>query len=193
MKVSQCGVGERMISACVFPAVKHGGGVVVWWCFAGDTVCDLFRIQGTLNQHGFHNDTPSHLGCAWWDYHLFFNRTMTQNTPPGCVMAIWPRRRGMEWPVLHNHPTSTQLRWFGMSWTAEWRKSSQQLLSVLCVETPSRLLKNHSRWSWLRECQECTKLSSRQRVATLKNLKYKIYTDCLTLFWLLRDSICVIS
>ena len=30
----------------------------------------------------------------------------------------------------NNHPTSPQLRWFGMSWTAEWRKSSQQVLSI---------------------------------------------------------------
>ena len=36
-------VGERMISACVVPTVKLGGeGVMVWGCFAGDTVCDLF-------------------------------------------------------------------------------------------------------------------------------------------------------
>ena len=49
-------VGERMISACVVPTVKHGcGGVMVWRCFAGDTVSDLFRIQGTLNQHGYHS------------------------------------------------------------------------------------------------------------------------------------------
>ena len=49
-------VGLRMISACVVPTVKHGGGgVMVWGCFAGDTVCDLFRIQGTLNQNGYHN------------------------------------------------------------------------------------------------------------------------------------------
>ena len=27
----------------------------VWWCFAGDTDIDLFRIQGTLNQHGYHS------------------------------------------------------------------------------------------------------------------------------------------
>ena len=40
-----------MISACVFPTVKHGGGVMVWGCFAGDTVYDSFTIQGTLNQH----------------------------------------------------------------------------------------------------------------------------------------------
>jgi hypothetical protein len=39
----------------VVPTVKHGGGgVMVWGCFAGDTVCDLFRIPGTLNQHGYH-------------------------------------------------------------------------------------------------------------------------------------------
>ena len=47
---------ERMISACVFPTVKPGGGgVMVWGCFDGDTVCDLFRIQGPLNQHGYHS------------------------------------------------------------------------------------------------------------------------------------------
>uniref|UniRef100_A0AAZ3PM41 Paired domain-containing protein n=1 Tax=Oncorhynchus tshawytscha TaxID=74940 RepID=A0AAZ3PM41_ONCTS len=45
-------VGERMISACVVPTVKHGGGgVMVWGCFASDTVSDLIRIQGKVNLH----------------------------------------------------------------------------------------------------------------------------------------------
>ena len=49
-------VGERLISPSGFPTVKHGGGgVIVWGCFAGDNVFDLFRIQGTLNQHGYHS------------------------------------------------------------------------------------------------------------------------------------------
>ena len=49
-------VDERKISACVFPTVKHGGGgVLMWGCFAGETVCDLFRIQGTLSQNGYHS------------------------------------------------------------------------------------------------------------------------------------------
>ena len=49
-------VGEWMISACMVPTVKHGGGgVMVWGCFAGDTVNDLFRIQGTLNRHVYHS------------------------------------------------------------------------------------------------------------------------------------------
>ena len=39
-------------------------------------------------------------------------------------------------------------------------------------------------WSWLRQCQECAKLSSRKRVATLKNLKYEVYLD-LFIFFLL--------
>jgi hypothetical protein len=45
-----------MISAFMFPTMKHGGGgVMVWGCFAGDTVSYLFRIQNTLNQHGYHS------------------------------------------------------------------------------------------------------------------------------------------
>jgi hypothetical protein len=50
------GVGERKISTCVVPTVKHEeGGVMVWGCFTGDTVSDLFRSQCTLNQHCYHN------------------------------------------------------------------------------------------------------------------------------------------
>ena len=26
----------------------------VWECFIGETISELFRIQGTLNQHGYH-------------------------------------------------------------------------------------------------------------------------------------------
>jgi hypothetical protein len=48
-------VGERMIFACVVPTVKHGGGVMVWGCIAGDTVWDLFRIQDTINQLGYNS------------------------------------------------------------------------------------------------------------------------------------------
>ena len=49
-------VCERIISTCVVPTLKDGGGgVMMWGGFAGDTVCDLFRIQGTLNQHVYNS------------------------------------------------------------------------------------------------------------------------------------------
>ena len=35
----------------------------VWWCggcFAGDTVGDLFKIEGILNQHGYHSILQRH-------------------------------------------------------------------------------------------------------------------------------------
>jgi hypothetical protein len=49
----------------------------VWWCFAGDTVCDLFRIQGILNQHGYHS-------ILQWDY--FF--VVQQDNDPTHLQAL---------------------------------------------------------------------------------------------------------
>ena len=120
---------------CVVPTVKHGGGVMVWGCFAGDTVIYLNSRQT------WHAWLPQHSAVIchpiWFVLSgtiICFSTGLWPNTPPSCIRAIWPRRRVMEccirWPGLHNHPTSTQLRWFGMSWTAEWRKSSQQMLSM---------------------------------------------------------------
>jgi hypothetical protein len=31
---------------------------MMWGCFAGDNLNDLFRIQGTLKQHGYHSILP---------------------------------------------------------------------------------------------------------------------------------------
>ena len=55
-------VGEQMIPACLVPSVKHGGaGLMVWGYFAGDTISDLFRIQGPpswLPQHSAMKHQP---------------------------------------------------------------------------------------------------------------------------------------
>ena len=37
--------------------------------------------------------------------------------------------------------------------------------------------------SWLRECKACAKLSSKQRMATMKNLKYKRNVDLFNTFF----------
>ena len=74
-----------MISANVVPTMKHGGGVRVWGCFAGDTVCD-FRFQGILKQHVYHNilqryAIPSGLRLVG----LAFVFQQDNDTPTGCV------------------------------------------------------------------------------------------------------------
>jgi hypothetical protein len=76
----------------------------------------FFRIQGTHNQHGYHSDTLSHLVWAWWDYHLFFNRTMTQHTSRLCKGYL--TKEGCD-GVLHHMtwpPQSPDLKPIEMVW-----------------------------------------------------------------------------
>ena len=151
--------------------MEHGGGVMVlcWWHR------DLFRIQGTLNQQGYYSilnpyAIPSGLRLVG---EPFVFQQDNDPTHLHAVRAILQRRRVKEccirWPGLHNHSTSTQLRWVGMSWAAEWRKSSQQVLSI---------------------CGNSFKTVG-------KDFQVKLVQNChqviKTLFWLLHDSICVIS
>lgn len=52
---------ERMVPQCVTSAVKQGGGsVMVWSCFAGARVDDLYRVSSTLNQTGYHTIVQHH-------------------------------------------------------------------------------------------------------------------------------------
>ena len=78
--------------------------------------------------------------------------------------------------------TQPQPNWDGLGWVGLLceRKAANKCSAY--VGAPSRLLEKHSSWSWLRECQECANLSSRQMVATLKNLKYNIYFDLFNTF-----------
>ncbi|KAL7852392.1 hypothetical protein SRHO_G00181770 [Serrasalmus rhombeus] len=39
---------------------------MVWGCFAGDTVGDLFKIEGILNQHGYHSILQWHGIPSGW-------------------------------------------------------------------------------------------------------------------------------
>ena len=98
-----------MISACVVPTVKHGGGVMVWGCLLVTLSVIYLAFKAHLTSiatAAFCSEAQSHLVCPKWDNNLVFNRTMNQNTPPGCVRAIWQRRRVMECcirlPDLHS-------------------------------------------------------------------------------------------
>ena len=116
----------------------------------------LTSHHSTLNRPSQHSEVIRHpIWFALSGTIICFSTGQWPNTPPGCVRAIWPRKRVMEccirWPGLHNHPTSTQLRWFEMSWSEG--KAANKCSAY--VGSPSRLLEKHSRGSWVRECQEC--------------------------------------
>ena len=111
---------------------------MVWGCFAGDTVYDLFRIQGTLNQHGYHSILQQYAipsGLHLLGLSFVFNRTMTQHTFRLCKGYLtkvvsdgvlhemtWPPQSPdlnpieMVWDELDHrvkekHPTSAQHMW----------------------------------------------------------------------------------
>ena len=113
-------VGKRIISACVVPTVKHGGGgVMVLGCFAGDSVCHLFRIQGTLNLHGYHSILQQYAipsGLRLMGLQFVFNSTMTQHTSRVCKGYLTKKEsdgvlRQMTWP-----PQSPNLNPIEMVW-----------------------------------------------------------------------------
>jgi hypothetical protein len=92
---------------------------------------------------------------------ICFSTGQWLNTPSGWLRAILPRRRVMEgcirWPGLHNPPTSTKLRWFGISWI-----SAQHM------------------WEFLQDCWKSIPGEAsweNAKCGYLKNLKNKIYFD----------------
>jgi hypothetical protein len=114
--------------------------------------------------------------------HLFWTGQWP-NTPPGCVSAIWPRRVMkccIRWP---GSPQSPSLYPIEMVWDEYDRRVKEkqpiraqhmlELLQDCCKSIPGEA-------GW--ENDSSAKLSSRQRLATLKNLKYKIYLDLFKTF-----------
>ena len=167
---------ERMISACVVRTMKHGGGgggVMLWGCFAGDTVSDLFRIKDTLNHHGNHSillryAIPSGLRLLglWF---VFQQEKDPKHTSRLCKGYLTKKESD---GVLHQmtwSPQSPDLNPIEMVGNELDRRVKET--ASKCSACGNSLLEKHSSWSWLRECQDCVKLSSRQRMA-LKNPKY---------------------
>ena len=121
----------------------------------------------------FCSDTPSHPVCTYWDYRLFFIRTMTQHTSRLCKGYLTKKQSDgvlhqMTWP--QQSPNLNPIEMISYELDESVGKAANKCSAY--VGTPSRLLEKHPGWSRLRECQECAKLSSRQRVATLNNLNH---------------------
>ena len=85
-------------------------------------------------------------------------RTMTQHTSRLCKGYLVKKESDrvlhqMTWP-----PQSPNLNPIEMVWDESDCRAKEK-----CAATHSRLLEKHSSLSWLRECQERAKLSSRQK------------------------------
>jgi hypothetical protein len=111
-----------MISACVVPTVKHGGGgVMVGGALMVTLSVILFRIQGTLNQHGYRSilqryAIPSGLGLVRLSF------VFQQDNDPTHISRLFKgyltnRWSGVLHGVLHQmtwppqSPDLNQLRW----------------------------------------------------------------------------------
>ena len=158
-----CRKGEQMDFACLVPIVKHGVyGVMVWGCFAGDTVWDLFKIEGILNQHGYHSSLqrhaiPSGLHVVGPSF-IFQQNNDPKHTSRLCKGYLTKKECDgvlLQMTGLHSHRTWAQSRWFGVSWTTEWRQKGQQVLSISgnsfrAVGKPFQVTTS---WGSSRECQ----------------------------------------
>ena len=59
----QCSFPDHLKSTCwldqcLIPNVKHGGAsVIVCWCFDGEVIGDLVKIEGILTKEGHQKNT----------------------------------------------------------------------------------------------------------------------------------------
>jgi hypothetical protein len=89
-------------------------------CFPGDTVSDLFRIQGTLNQHGYHSilqryAVPSGLRLVGLSF-VFQQDSDTKHTSRLCKGYLTKKESDgmlhqMTWPPQSHKPQSN---WDGL-------------------------------------------------------------------------------
>jgi hypothetical protein len=52
---------KKMLEECLTPSVKHGGGnLMVWGCFGGGKVGDLYRVKDILKKEGYQSILQRH-------------------------------------------------------------------------------------------------------------------------------------
>ena len=102
---------------------------VLWCGAAGDTVSDLFRIQGTLNQHGYHSILQQYAissGLGLVGLSFFFNRTMPQHTSRLCKGYLTKKESDgvQQWSDLAS--TITDLNPVQMVWDELERRGKEK-------------------------------------------------------------------
>ena len=157
-------------------------------CFAGNTLSDLFRFQGILNHHVYHSilqryTIPSGLHLLGLSF-VFQQDNDPKHTSRLCKGCLTKERDGvlhqMTWP-----PQSPNLNPIEMirdeleRSVKEKQPTNSQHMSEIHQDC-WKSIPHKSGW----ENAKCAKLSSRQRVATLNNLKYKNIFWCFNTFLL---------
>lgn len=158
----RCRKCEQTVSKRAFPTAKHeGGGVGSVVYFTGDTVGDFSKLRAPLTSMA----TIAFAAICYpilfaLGHHLFFNSSLTPNALLVCKIFFFTPS------PLHQH--QIQLIWFRISWTRDSRKSIQYVLNTSgnSFKIVGKLFQVFKSWGWLKKCQECGKMSSKQKVAT---------------------------
>ena len=172
-------VCERIISACVVPTVKYGGGGVMVWGFGGALLVTLSVIYSEFKAHltstFYHNilqryAIPSGLLLVHTII-CFSTGQWPKHTSRLCKGYLTKKESGgvlhqMTWPHGDLTSQSPDLNPIEMVWDELDRR----------VKEKQSTSAQHM-WELLQDCWksipgEGAKLLSRQRVATLKNVKY---------------------
>ncbi len=164
----RCREGEWMVSACVVPTVKHGRwGMVVWRCFAGDTVGNSIKIQGTLNQHGYHTILQQHAipfgVCLMGTSSVFQQGSDPKHTSRLCKGYVTKKESDgvpcqMTWPPQSPNLNPVEMVWDELDHklTEKQPTSAQHLYSFETVGKPFQVTTSFIR---LRECHSICVLS----------------------------------
>ena len=95
---------------------------MVWGCFAGERVGDLYHVHGILNQHGYHSmaycrDTPFHQVYSWLGLQPFSNNTTTpKHTSNLCKNYLKKKENDGHLKIMTWPPQSPDLNPIELVW-----------------------------------------------------------------------------
>lgn len=108
------------------------------------SLCDAEKVNG-LYMHGSHQEAWRRCDgvgvLCWWHCWRFIQ------TPPGCVRAVWRRRRVMECCARRSGLHKPEPSGDGLGW--DWLQSECKRTNKCSTSlgSPSGLLENHFRWN----------------------------------------------